>query len=144
MKGLSNPSHTMARYIVGRASCRSWIPPNRYTALYRLCRNQSTSSPSTIDSGFILNPARLPNPATSDPAYRRILQWYLPASVLDKLWPRLEKFGNEAVSDEINRWIADAEKNQPYVKSRNVWGLQYPYDRLVTSEGWKRYVVFKR
>ncbi|KAK5175206.1 uncharacterized protein LTR77_000343 [Saxophila tyrrhenica] len=94
--------------------------------------------PSTIDSGFILSLPRLPNPATSDPAYKRILDWYLPLQVLEKLWPRLEKFGGEAVSDRINDHISDAEKHPPYVKTRNVWGTKYPHDRLVTSEGWKR------
>lgn len=101
-------------------------------------RRSSTNKPSTIDTGFILFLPRLPNPAISDPAYRRILTWYLPSPVLDKLWPRLEKFGDEAVSDRINSYISDAEKHPPYVKTRNVWGAKYPHDRLVTSEGWKR------
>ena len=95
-------------------------------------------TPSTIDSGFILSLPKLPNPATSDPAYRRVLEWYLPRSILDNLKPRLEKFGDEAVSDRINEWISNAARQQPYVKSRNVWGEKYPHDRLMTSEGWKR------
>ena len=101
-------------------------------------KRQSILTPSTIDSGFILSLPKLPNPATSDPAYQRVLSWYLPTAVLDKLHPRLEKFGEEAVSDRINEWISNAEKQQPYVKSRNLWGEKYAYDRLVTSEGWKR------
>lgn len=102
-------------------------------------RLQSTSpSPSTIDSGFRLTLPPLPNPATSDPAYTRILQWYLPPVVYSQLRPRLEAFGAEAVSDEVHEWISNAEKQPPYVKTRNVWGEKYPHDRLVTSEGWKR------
>ena len=98
----------------------------------------STVTPSTIDSGFILSLPRLPNPATSDPAYERVLKWYLPQSEYERLQPRLEKFGEEAVSDQINEWISNAETQQPYVKSRNVWGEKYVKDRLVTSEGWKK------
>ncbi|TKA67606.1 hypothetical protein B0A55_09781, partial [Friedmanniomyces simplex] len=53
------------------------------------------------------------------------------------LQPRLQAFGKEAVSPQVNEWIADAERQQPYVKTRNVWGGKYAYDRLVTSTGWK-------
>ena len=95
-------------------------------------------NPSTIDSGFILSLPKLQNPATSDIAYQRVLSWYLPQSLLEKLQPRLETFGEEAISGQISEWISNAEREQPYVKSRNVWGGQYAFDRLVTSEGWKR------
>lgn len=101
-------------------------------------KTQSTRLPSTTDAGFILSLPRLPNPSTSDPAYQRILSWYLPEPTLGKLRPRLERFGEEAVSDKINEWISNAERDPPYVKSRNIWGEKYPHDRLVTSEGWKR------
>lgn len=111
---------------------------SRTRAMSNRKRNLSNQTPSTIDSGFILSLDRLPNPATSDAAYQRLLSWYLPQSELDKLQPRLERFGEEAVSDQVNEWISNAERQQPYVKSRNVWGEKYPYDRLVTSEGWKR------
>ena len=98
---------------------------------------QQSLTHSNIDNGFILSMPKLPNPATSDPAYNRILSWYLPERVLSKVRPRLEAFGNEAVSDEVNQWISNAERQTPYVKTRNVWGEKYAYDRLVTSQGWK-------
>ena len=94
--------------------------------------------PSTIDSGYILSLPKQQNPATSDKAYQRVLAWYLPKDLLNKLKPRLQRFGEEAVSDQVNEWIGNAERDQPYVKSRNVFGEQYTHDRLVTSEGWKR------
>jgi hypothetical protein len=46
--------------------------------------------------------------------------------------------GEEAVSDQVREWSADAERNQPYVKGFNVWGQRYDYDRLITTEGWKQ------
>lgn len=48
------------------------------------------------------------------------------------------QFGAEAISEQIREWSADAERNVPYVKSHNVWGKRYDYDRLVTTEGWKQ------
>lgn len=46
--------------------------------------------------------------------------------------------GAEAVSENVREWSSDAERTQPYVKSYNVWGKRYDYDRLITSEGWKQ------
>lgn len=57
--------------------------------------------------------------------------------MLEYIAPELRKFGDEAVSDQVYEWIADAETNQPYVKTRDVFNNRYPYDRLVTSQGWK-------
>ncbi|KAK3620825.1 hypothetical protein LTR56_023157 [Elasticomyces elasticus] len=92
-------------------------------------------SPSTVDTGFILSLPPLPNPATSDPAYQRVLAWYIPDSFLKQVLPQLEAFGKEAVSPQINELISDAERQQPYIKDRNVWGGKV--NRLVTSTGWK-------
>ncbi|KAK5729357.1 hypothetical protein LTR17_011987 [Elasticomyces elasticus] len=92
-------------------------------------------SPSTVDTGFILSLPPLPNPATSDPAYQRVLAWYIPEPFLKQVLPQLEAFGKEAVSPQINELISDAERQQPYIKDRNVWGAKV--NRLVTSTGWK-------
>jgi hypothetical protein len=61
----------------------------------------------------------------------------LPDDVLAKISPDLRNFGAEAISDEINNWIGNAESQLPYIKTRNVWGARYEADRLVTSTGWK-------
>ncbi|OBT85753.1 hypothetical protein VE02_05819 [Pseudogymnoascus sp. 03VT05] len=95
------------------------------------------AAPSTIDSGFMLSVPQLENPYTSDDSYQRVLEWYLPLSVLNTVRPKLSQFGDEAVSEQIHQWVANAEKEQPYVKTHDVWGKRYPYDRLVTSHGWK-------
>lgn len=110
--------------------------------LFRPCagsisRSMATMKPSTIDSGYILAPTSLQNPLTSDSAYQRILSWYLPPSILKTLTPRLARFGDEAISDETHALISNAERQQPYVKTRDVWGNKYAYDRLITSQGWK-------
>ncbi|KAF2103032.1 hypothetical protein NA57DRAFT_63732 [Rhizodiscina lignyota] len=94
--------------------------------------------PSSADTGFMLSMQPLENPYLSDPAYQRILEWYLPQETLSTIQPRLTKFGDEAVSEQVHEWIGNAERDEPYVKTRNVWGQKYPYDRLVTSNGWKQ------
>ncbi|KAJ5121753.1 hypothetical protein N7448_002885 [Penicillium atrosanguineum] len=93
--------------------------------------------PSTVDEGLILSPPALQNPATTDHVFQRILQWYLPQDVLDKITPDLHDFGSDAISHETNVHIGNAESQEPYVKAHNVWGARYEADRLVTSNGWK-------
>ncbi|KAL4790664.1 hypothetical protein BDV19DRAFT_401879 [Aspergillus venezuelensis] len=95
-------------------------------------------TPATATTGHFTRPAPLENTYSFDAALRRILEWYLPSQHLSSLTPHLTRIGDEAISEQIKVWSADAEKNQPYVKSYNVWGEQYAVDRLVTSEGWKR------
>lgn len=63
---------------------------------------------------------------------------YLPPEVLRSVEPHLTKIGAESISSQVREWSSDAERNQPYVKSYNVWGARYQYDRLITSEGWKQ------
>ncbi|KAJ5296159.1 hypothetical protein PENANT_c021G05060 [Penicillium antarcticum] len=92
---------------------------------------------STADEGFILSTPALENPYTSDAVFLRILQWYLPRDVLSKILSDLQHFGSEAISDETNGLIGNAETQLPYIKTRNVWGARYHADRLVTSAGWK-------
>lgn len=100
--------------------------------------SSSDLKPSTIDSGYRLQPSPLENPITSDPYFQRVIYWYLGSDLADDVLPQLTKFGDEAVSDTVHAWISNAEKEEPYVKQYDVWGRRYPYDKLVTAEGWKR------
>ncbi|RMZ38076.1 acyl-CoA dehydrogenase [Aspergillus flavus] len=93
---------------------------------------------ATVDRGHITKPERLENTYTSDTSLQRALSWYLPAQKLEQAQPQLVELGEEAISDQIREWSADAERHQPYVKGFNVWGQRYDYDRLITSEGWKQ------
>lgn len=78
-----------------------------------------------------------PSPYTSDQACQTVLAAYLHAEVLEAVTLKLQQFGDEAVSDEVHELIGNAECQQPYVKKRDVWNNLYPYDRLITSQGWK-------
>lgn len=62
---------------------------------------------------------------------------YLPGEIFAAVKPELTRLGEEAVSEKIKDWNSNAEKQQPYVKTYNVWGSRYDVDKLVTSEGWK-------
>lgn len=94
--------------------------------------------PSTVDTGYRLQPTPLENPVTSDAYFQRVIHWYLSPDIEKDVVPRLSKFGDEAVSDNVHAWIANAEKEEPYVKQYDAWGRRYPYDKLVTADGWKR------
>ncbi|KGO76283.1 Acyl-CoA oxidase/dehydrogenase, type 1 [Penicillium italicum] len=98
----------------------------------------SSPRPATADSGYITDPGPLENTYTSDPSLQRTLAWYLPPATFQSIQPHLTQFGAEAISEQVREWSADAERNVPYVKSHNVWGKRYDYDRLVTTEGWKQ------
>jgi hypothetical protein len=62
---------------------------------------------------------------------------HLPRDTLAKIVPDLTRFGSDAISQEINYHIGNAEMQQPHIKTRNVWGARYDADRLVTSTGWR-------
>ena len=118
-------------------ACLSQRPGLRAFHTSRSQLSCSSMQPSTIDSGFVLQPNPLENPFAADPSFSRVLSWYLPPAVFQKLIPSLTAFGAEAISDETYSWISNAERQRPYVKQYNVWGQRYPVDRLVTSHGWK-------
>lgn len=97
---------------------------------------------STVDSGYTLNASPLENPFTSDGVFQRVIAWYLPSEAYQQVSPQLTQFGEEAISQRVNDWIANAEKQEPYVKQYDAWGRRYPVDKLVTSEGWKQLGVW--
>ncbi|KAJ5156938.1 uncharacterized protein N7482_008038 [Penicillium canariense] len=98
----------------------------------------SPPQPATAESGYITQPVPLENTYTTDTSLQRALKWYLPEATLRSVEPHFTQLGAEAISERVRRWSADAERNQPYVKSHNVWGQRYDYDRLVTTEGWEQ------
>ncbi|KAJ5296160.1 hypothetical protein PENANT_c021G05274 [Penicillium antarcticum] len=98
----------------------------------------SAPQPATADIGYMTEPGPLDNTYSSDTSLQRALSWYLPSATLQSVEQHFTQLGAEAISDQIREWSGDAERNQPYVKSHNVWGRRYDYDRLVTTEGWKQ------
>ncbi|EPS28110.1 hypothetical protein PDE_03056 [Penicillium oxalicum 114-2] len=100
--------------------------------------SSSPPKPATVDSGYIMQPIPLENTYSTDTGLKRVLQWYLLTATFNSVEAEFSQLGAEAISEQVREWSADAERNQPYVKSHNVWGKRYDYDRLVTTEGWKQ------
>lgn len=61
---------------------------------------------------------------------------YLPPSVQESVTPDISSFGDLVLSKKVFTWVADAEKNLPYLKTWDTFGKRK--DELVTSEGWRR------
>jgi Adaptive response protein AidB N-terminal domain len=124
------------------------MPPNS---------SEGQPKPASADSGFVLSLPPLENPFTSDafllrtlscmsirydtPSQEHILtlrlQGYLPKETFASVHQQLAPLGDEAISDQVKEWNANAEKQLPYVKTHNAWGARYDYDKLVTGEGWR-------
>lgn len=62
---------------------------------------------------------------------------YLPKDIYTAVRPEVARVAQESISEKILTWGANAESQQPYVKTHNVWGARHDADKLITSEGWK-------
>ncbi|KAI9821114.1 MAG: hypothetical protein M1827_003848 [Pycnora praestabilis] len=113
--------------------------------------------PSSSTAGFFQAPPKLENQFHEDTALRRVLAckiilrpqrtatWrlmaalravYLPSDVQSSIKPDLSRFGEDVLSQKVLKWVADAEKNTPYLRTWDTWGRRK--DELVTSEGWRK------
>lgn len=54
----------------------------------------------------------------------------------ESVTPDISAFGDLVLSKEVLNWVADGEKNIPYLKTWDTFGKRK--DELVTSEGWRR------
>jgi len=66
----------------------------------------------------------------------KILTAYIPLSVQNSITKDIFSMGDLAVSEKLLNYVADAEKNVPYLKTWDTFGKRK--DELVTSEGWRR------
>lgn len=60
---------------------------------------------------------------------------YLPSEVQQEIYPDLNRFGDVVLSRKVLDWVADSEKNLPYLKTWDTFGKRR--DELITSEGWR-------
>ena len=69
-------------------------------------------------------------------------QVFLPASVIAATESEVCALGQEVISEQIFRWVSDAERNKPYVRGSG----RDPFGRftgeLVTGEGWRQLQSF--
>lgn len=90
---------------------------------------------SSSTNGFFQSPPQVLNQLYDDVALQRSLSLFLPAQVARSIAPELSAFGDKVLSKQVLHWVADAEKNPPYLRTWDTWGKRR--DELVTSEGWR-------
>lgn len=112
------------------------------------------SNPSSSTAGFFQVPPRVDNQYFEDAALQRIITCelyhhctsstlkltfhhsvYLPSTVRSAIEPDLSRFGQEVLTAKVLDWVADAEKNPPFLRTWDTWGRRR--DELVTSAGWR-------
>ncbi|EEH42784.1 uncharacterized protein PADG_07604 [Paracoccidioides brasiliensis Pb18] len=94
--------------------------------------------PSSATKGFFQTPPTIPPQYVEDAALRRIISLHLPSptpSIIDK---DLSRFSRLVLSRSHLAHVADAEKNQPYLRPLTTFGVENKQDPLVTSEGWRK------
>ncbi|KAN0110611.1 acyl-CoA dehydrogenase/oxidase C-terminal [Hyaloscypha variabilis] len=94
--------------------------------------------PSTANDGFFQTVPTIPNQFYDDVSVQRVMNLFLPSSVIESIIPDLAKFGDEILSKQIFDWVTDAERNVPYVRGggRDAFGRRT--SELVVSEGWRQ------
>ncbi|KAJ5711529.1 hypothetical protein N7488_005685 [Penicillium malachiteum] len=70
-----------------------------------------------------------------DPVFARILDLYLSPEIKKRSEGELSALADAAVSEQVMKWIADAERHSVHVQNWDGWGEKK--DELVTSQGWK-------
>lgn len=92
-------------------------------------------TPSSSSTGFFVERPRLPNQVYEDQALDRVRKLYLPSQINTEITPELERFGDLALSPQVLTYIADAERNLPYLHTYSTFGQRQ--DILICSEGWR-------
>ena len=89
--------------------------------------------PSSSTNGFFQSPPQVLNQLYDDVALQRSLALFLPVNVARSIEPELAAFGDKVLTKQVLHWVADAERNPPYLRTWDTWGKRR--DELVTSEG---------
>ncbi|KAK2743879.1 hypothetical protein FQN57_004502 [Myotisia sp. PD_48] len=93
--------------------------------------------PSSATKGFFqAQPSVLPL-TEDDAVLQRLLSLHLPSPLPPSVAQDLNHFSRLVLSKKVLDHVADAEKNQPYLKPLSTFGVENKQDPLVTSEGWR-------
>lgn len=97
--------------------------------------------PATATTGFFQEGPQLQNQFDSDKGLQRVLNHFVPKDVLVQASQQeLTSLGEKVVSDEVFEWVAEAERNLPYIVHQDTFGNYV--NKLVTSYGWKKLKEF--
>lgn len=94
--------------------------------------------PSSSTKGFFQAQPSLPPQYLEDRALNRIIAFHLPTPTPSSISDDLLRFSRLVLSKPVLGYIADSEKNLPYLKPLTSFGEENRDDPLVTSEGWRR------
>ncbi|OAX79968.1 hypothetical protein ACJ72_05707 [Emergomyces africanus] len=94
--------------------------------------------PSSATKGFFQTSPVIPPQYLEDAALRRIISLYLPSPTPSSIEEDLSRFSRLVLSRSHMALAADAERNQPYLRPLNTFGVENRQDPLVTSEGWRK------
>ena len=94
--------------------------------------------PSSATKGFFQPHPSVPPQYLEDRALQRIITFHLPTPTPSTIANDLHRFSQLVLSKTVLGYVADAEKNLPYLKPLNTFGEENKDDPLVTSEGWRR------
>lgn len=91
---------------------------------------------ATSNGGFFQPQPILKNQLRDDPSLQRILQLFLPSSLLAHVEPELSALGDKVLTSTIFDAITDSERNVPYLRGsgRDAFGSPRS-DSLVVSQG---------
>lgn len=93
---------------------------------------------SSSTKGFFQKKPEIPPQYLEDRALQRIISLYLPSPIPTSISEDLVRFSHFVLSKRIIGYIADAERNTPYLKPLTSFGVENKDDPLVTSEGWRQ------
>lgn len=127
---------------VQRVQSNTWRDISRYTkpspsSVIEVTEKQKLAG-ERLSTGTHTTPRSTPkieNPYHDDVAFARILDAFLTPTIKERAQEELELFAEAAVSEQINDWIAEAERCPPQVQHWDAWGNDK--NELVTSQGWK-------
>ncbi|KAK2779851.1 hypothetical protein FQN53_001281 [Emmonsiellopsis sp. PD_33] len=94
--------------------------------------------PSSSTKGFFQTTPTIPPQYLEDAVLRRIISLYLPSPTPSSIQEDLSRFSHLVLSRSHLALCADAERNLPYLRPLNTFGVENKQDSLVTSEGWRK------
>ncbi|SPQ21036.1 5d6e90a4-993f-4e89-ac35-7d7a8761ef99 [Thermothielavioides terrestris] len=94
--------------------------------------------PASSNTGFFQEQPVLKNQWHDDVSLQRIARLFLPRPLLDQISPEVARLGDEVLSPQIFDWVADAERNQPYLRGGGRDAFGKPRSELVVTEGWRK------
>ncbi|KAK5987178.1 Acyl-CoA dehydrogenase family member 11 [Cladobotryum mycophilum] len=93
--------------------------------------------PSGANNGFFQAAPILQNQFYDDTSYRRCYKLFLPEKLAAECEPEVANLGEEVLSDQVFKWVSDAERNKPYIKGSGRDAFGRWVGELVTGEGWR-------